>query len=485
MAQTVWERLIRAALLPAAVVIAAISCTKGNGNDNGPGEKPEEGVYYAAPNGRMTYPGTIEKPMDIYTAVTVVKPGETIFLLGGVYNLRECLEIKKSGTASKPIRMEARGNEKPEFDFRHQDSRPEAGVLFRADWWYVKGLSVGYAYREGFMIGESSHLTFDQCSAHHNGGGGFKMGFGHGPLVNTDGQRAAYNTFINCDAHHNCDWWSTGRVGTNTDGFVVGTNSGKGNVFRGCRGWSNSDDNWDLWECGFGVQFTDCWCWSAGVKSDHDELFRERMGREMTTAEWAGDGNGFKFGGGCFVTQPDTHTCRLYSRGTHIVRNCVAFNNRVNGFDQNQHHGNIIFENCLGFNNGGRNFTFYYTRDESKQIAADAGNGGFGFRNNISFGAQTRFDDISIDVDESNSWNGAGFVPSDPAAQFVSLTAEAAAAERDTGGSLPSGFARPAAGSFYLGKGVDLPAVSYPAQDISLPAVDYPEGKNHMGPYAD
>ena len=44
-----------------------------------------------------------------------------------------------------------------------------------------------------------------------------------------------------------------------------------------------------------------------------------------------------------------------------ILRHCVAFDNRVKGFDQNNNRGSMTLYNCSGYRNGNLNFAINET----------------------------------------------------------------------------------------------------------------------------
>ena len=68
------------------------------------------------------------------------------------------------------------------------------------------------------------------------------------------------NLFLNCDAYRNYDSYSENGRGSNTDGFGGHPAKGStGNVFHGCRAWSNSDDGFDLIMAQEAVTLYDCW----------------------------------------------------------------------------------------------------------------------------------------------------------------------------------------------------------------------------------
>jgi hypothetical protein len=68
-----------------------------------------------------------------------------------------------------------------------------------------------------------------------------------------------------------------------------------------------------------------------------------------------GNGNGFKMGGS------DAKDLRH----NQILKNCLCFDNRVKGFDQNNNKGSMTLYNCTSFRNGTYNFSI--------PLAVDAG----------------------------------------------------------------------------------------------------------------
>lgn len=411
------------------------------------GTSPRNEAIYAAPDGKASNTGRAESPLDIHTAVELAEPGRTILMKGGVYRLDRPVELKRSGTDSLPIRLWACPGERPVFDCLDQPyNTSRDGMIVSGDYWHVLGLEIRNAYHTGFFIGEGSHNLFERCTAHHNGGTGFRMGFSHNEPYNEDGEKAAYNTFLNCDAYNNFDWYARrdGKLtaGTNTDGFACQCNTGKGNRFVGCRAWSNSDDGWDLFECGYGIVLENCWVWNTGILEDHRAMYAEKTGEELTEDKWDGNGNGFKMGGGCGYI--GGRECTQISRGTHVLRGCIAFRNASAGFDQNDHVFGSRIEHCIGFDNG-TNFNYYKANRDSTS---------FVFYNNVSWGGSRpdRFDRITY-VHAGNSWDLPG-PAAGAASQFIRTDTEAALAPRERDGSLPDGFCRPKPDSYFTDRGV-------------------------------
>jgi hypothetical protein len=144
------------------------------------------------------------------------------------------------------------------------------------------------------------------------------------------------------------------------------------------------------------------------------------------------DGNGFKLGGDKVAVN-------------HIVKNCIAFNNKKHGFTYNSNPGSITLTNCTSYNNGttsGSNFSF----DKGTHV----------FTNLLSYKASSSDKTSGTDVNSSNVWwkdskttNANGLACND--ADFVSLTP---AVTRNTDGSINLGnFLKLATGSDLIGAG--------------------------------
>ena len=99
-------------------------------------------VIYAAPEGRSTGSGTNSDPVDIYTAVKSVAPGQMIVLKGGTYALDKTVTIDRgvSGTTDARIYMIADpdSTSRPVLNFQ----RKCAGMILAGDYWYFQGFDV-------------------------------------------------------------------------------------------------------------------------------------------------------------------------------------------------------------------------------------------------------------------------------------------------------------------------------------------------------
>ena len=267
-------------------------------------------VIYAAPEGRSTGSGTNSDPVDIYTAVKSVAPGQMIVLKGGTYALDKTVTIDRgvSGTTDARIYMIADpdSTSRPVLNFQ----RKCAGMILAGDYWYFQGFDVtGSANSlKGIQV-SGSHNTLDDIMAYRNGNTGIQIS----RYKSTDGRSdwPSYNLILNCTSYLNAD-----AGYEDADGFAAKLTIGEGNVFDGCIAAYNADDGWDLFakiETGAigQVVIQNCVAFKNGYVLDEN-------GQEVD----AGNGNGFKMGGSSIS-------------GHHILRNSVSFGNKAKGIDSN------------------------------------------------------------------------------------------------------------------------------------------------------
>lgn len=290
-------------------------------------------VIYAAPEGRSTGSGTNSDPVDIYTAVKSVAPGQMIVLKGGTYALDKTVTIDRgvSGTTDARIHMIADPDSasRPVLNFQ----RKCAGMILAGDYWYFQGFDVtGSANSlKGIQV-SGSHNTLDDIMAYRNGNTGIQIS----RYKSTDGRSdwPSYNLILNCTSYLNAD-----AGYEDADGFAAKLTIGEGNVFDGCIAAYNADDGWDLFakvETGAigQVVIQNCVAFKNGYVLDEN-------GQEVD----AGNGNGFKMGGSSIS-------------GHHILRNSVSFGNKAKGIDSNS-CPDIEAYSSTSYNNESFNVAFY------------------------------------------------------------------------------------------------------------------------------
>ncbi len=360
--------------------------------------------YYVSNSGNDNNSGTFTHPfLTIQHLLNIIQPGDTGYILHGTYHLN--LVTHSSGTMAEPITIKSYNNESVLIQGTGNLSN---GGRFRIhhNWYIIEGLTLLDGDAGFVLTNGASHNIIRNCTVHNCYYTGFYLAGG-----------ASYNHFINCDAY---DMYDSGTNGGNADGFGInGQNSlpGEGNVFTACRSWNNSDDGFDVWKAGHPVEFVRCLSFNNG---NHN-----------------GDGNGFKLG--VNATQEDIH----------ILKNCVAWNNRQNGFDYNDNALPQILYNCTAYNNG-RNYKFQAI---SGSPASDD------IQNCIS--ATPVHNDLLLQTiidNNTNSWNLVNpnnqNIISD---NFISTDDSVISGPRNPNGSIPeSDFLRLVHGSVFIDAGVDV-----------------------------
>jgi hypothetical protein len=390
------------------------------------------GGKYIASTGSNSNSGTLNSPyLTIDTALTHTVIGDTIYVRGGVYTMNTPIVLAVSGTDTLHRRyLFAYQNEHPVFDYSSSGiigvTGYTDGLDIYASYWHIKGISIKGAMRNGIRITNGHYNIIECCHTYENRNTGFQLT-----------TYASHNRIINCDSFYNRDTSSSDSYDGNADGFSPKLNVGTGNYFYGCRSWQNSDDGWDGYLRGADSVTTaieNCWSFSNGY------LKNGTIG--------TGNGNGFKMGGGDKTTVSGI----TYSNGDSLrhymtLKNCLAFNNKSKGFDQNNNRASMTLINCTGYNNDGYNFGMggYVRANEVMTI-----------KNCISY------PDSSVNIDTmdnvhvlvTNSW----MLPfAEPAStDFISLDTTGLRAERKEDGSLPDiQFMHLAAGSQFIDAGTD------------------------------
>ncbi len=366
-------------------------------------------TYYVSPTGNDNNSGTLEQPFrTIRYAISQVDGGDTIYLRGGTYFPSRTIRIEQAGGSdAQRTRLFAYRNERPIIDgsrFREEeidkDLRDNAIFRIKEEYWHLRGLEVRNGITFGITINgtESVGNHMEQLVLHDNGNTGLAIIGG-----------ASQTRVLNCDAYRN---FNPNDNGQNGDGFSAIFDVGTDNKFEGCRAWANADDGYDLWKANNKVVIDRCWAYNNGFD------------RWQVGAAFAGNGEGFKLG---------------RNGGAHLVKNCLAWGNRANGYLSNSNTSGVTVYNSTGWNNQGLNFSFY---GPERHV----------LRNCINYSGGVLAKEGTDD--EFNSWNLSASVNSE---DFQSVSDAIAVGPRASDGSLPtSGFLRLADGSDLIDQGTDV-----------------------------
>ena len=301
----------------------------------------DKDVIYVAPKyGHPANAGTKKYPLDLKTALNVVRPGQTIILMEGTYKLKDTMTIDNSinGTAEQPIRLipDPDATTRPVLDFQGIGG----GLVASGDYWYFEGFDVTNSLngKPGFHL-SGSNCVIENVNAYHNGNSGIQLSRAKG--TDLPSEWPSNNLILNCTSYGNAD-----AGYEDADGFAAKLTCGPGNVFDGCVAHHNADDGWDLYakvDTGpiGAVTIKNCVAYSNGYLEDGTN---------------AGNGNGFKMGGSNVP-------------GAHKLINSYAFFNKAKGIDSNS-GPNIIVENCTTYNNESYNVAFYTNINQNTDFQA-------------------------------------------------------------------------------------------------------------------
>ena len=338
-------------------------------------------VIYVSPTGDNKGNGSVEYPLDIYTAVDNVVEGQIIVLLEGRYLLTKSLKIQRGmdGTEDAPIKMIADPNAKtrPVLDFQGLS----AGIVHGGDYWYFYGFDVTRTadMQKGFQV-SGNYNVLDNIHTYYNGNTGIQISRYAGTDLFQDWP--AYNLILNCTSYCNYD-----AGFEDADGFAAKLTVGEGNVFDGCIAYNNADDGWDLYakvETGSigAVTIKNCVAYANGFVPGVDGK--------------TGNGNGFKLGGSSLS-------------GKHQLINSYAFYNLAKGIDSNS-CPDVIVTDCISYNNGSYNVAFYTNAGANTDFKA---NGIISFKdedltNHVPSGDPTRGEQLKgkgtqVDADYINA----------------------------------------------------------------------------------
>jgi pectate disaccharide-lyase len=400
---------------------------------------PERANYYVATNGNDSWAGTSNAPYaNLSKVVNVATSGTLVYVRGGRYTASSKITFAKLGSAGSPIRIRAFPGESPVLDFSGQGSGGSSydAIAISGSYYWFYGLTFTNAGHSSIAITGSNNII-ERCVSL----GARDTGFHIGPGSSSSSLAPASNLFLNCDSIRSYD----SPVGGDADGFAAKYHLGIGNAFSGCRGWENSDDNWDFWTGSQPVLITNCWAFRAATNVYWDAA---------TNTGFNGNGQGFKLGG-------------AGTAAVHRVVASLSFNNKAYGIDQNNNAaGQNVDQNTVWNNGSGAiNLTHlgsqYGTLQSSNLL-----------RNNVAIGT------VSVgttptypSIQRSNTWNILTTVDTN---DFLSVDYNtwAMLPRRDDGGLPETPFMRPVPTGRLVDKGTNFPGSTYVGSHPDLGAYE-------------
>ena len=389
-------------------------------------------TYYVSTTGSNSQTGTIDKPFaSLQYAHNLAKPGDTIFIRGGTYNLTTGMQLTKDGTSGQPITVSNYGNEKVIFDGAKMSSGYYKGFMLdmsSVSWNHIKGLEFKNGPDGGVIIRDASHNNIiENLNVHHIGPG--TLGEAKGIMLFG---ASSNNLLLNNDSHDNRD---AGYGGA--DGFQISV-TGTGNILRGNRAYGNSDDGIDLFNVHDGtnaapVLLDGNWSFDNGFNASHQA---------------GGDGTGFKLGGNRSGTGGTS--------GGHTLTNNIAWDNRVYGFYENGANKTSYLYNNSAYDNGAYNYLF-------SAGASDT------LTNNLAYGTGKVLASGTI---KNNTWNMSVSINGSDFMTLADTAARGARASRRFAYPTPTSCTSQS-GSDLIDKGIKVGGISYSGNSPDLGAVDW------------
>lgn len=284
---------------------------------------------YVSVSGTEKGDGSRENPLDVYTAIAYVKPGQTVVMTEGVYQPSKVLKAERghNGTGENMITWTVEEGADVVLDLSANSS---GGVNLSGNYWHFYGMEICKApYGVKPFHVQGSNNIVEMTSIHDNGDSGLQIS---GSADESFSKWPANNLIKNCESYNNCD-----KTANDADGFAAKLTCGEGNVFDGCISHHNIDDGWDLYAKSTtgsigAVTVKNCVTYSNGY------LQAPFLADPALNIEnLRGEGNGFKLGG---ESMP----------GGHILENSISFNNYAKGITSNSCPDDIIL-NSTSFNN--------------------------------------------------------------------------------------------------------------------------------------
>jgi len=259
---------------------------------------------------------TVSTAAQLESAVRSAVAGTVIQVRGGTYHPARTLKSAANGTSSARNTLRAYEGEKVRID----GSKLAAGSWLAGidgDYWTVQDLTWQNSPAQGFVATSSVGGVFQNLVTAGNGDSGFTL----------RGDGTTDNLVRNLDSHGNYDASGHGR---NADGVAVKFGSGTGNRITGARLFGNSDDGLDLWQFSDPVTVEHSWAYGNGRNRWNDSSF-------------AGNGNGFKLGGGGASV-------------AHVVHSNAAWDNTLHGFTENANTGALRLRRNTAYANASSGF---------------------------------------------------------------------------------------------------------------------------------
>lgn len=353
----------------AGTVIASIAVDKATGatgNTNAASSStdnsvlynpPGQSIYYVATTGNNSWDGAYPDHsgggshgpyQTIQKAISMVGPGDTVYVRGGTYPTFTIDGI--SGTAGNLITFAGYNNERPLIN---GGTNPIGIRLTNLSYIDINGFEVTGAtgnYTGGITLDNCDNTTIENNLVHDNTAAniaGIKIFGSNNHILNNtvynngfSGIHIHDSSSTNNEIGYNTSYNNTLAAG-NSDGIGC-TDGGSGNNIHHNTVYGNSDDGIDMWIC-------------------HDNTIANNVAYNNGGT---GDGNGIKLGG-----------FNVTAGGKNTVVQNVSYNNLAHGFTTNSSGGNLFYNNTA-YGNGSDGF-YDGARTSSPELSVFINNIGY------------------------------------------------------------------------------------------------------------
>ncbi len=274
------------------------------------------------------------------------EPGQEICIDGigeKIYEI-DYIHFKANGTEDKPIIFKG-------LDSVHllgvNAQEGKANFHVSGSWLKIQNLEISN-FENGINIRRMENniphnTNIIDIRSHHNLYSGIAI---EGDYIIGEGINPNFHNYTNEDKPSNniiknCDTSYSQAPGDNGDGINIRNGVGTGNMIIGCRTFNNADDGVDLWEAGNQVHIINTWSYKNGFDENGIE---------------SGNGVGFKLGRAINLNGT------IYD-GMHILKHCMAWENREYGFSYSEAIFSREFYNCTAY--GNFNSGFYFENNDN------------------------------------------------------------------------------------------------------------------------
>ena len=299
-------------------------------------------TLYASAHGNAQGKGTKNSPLDVATALKLVKDGGVVYLLDGQYDLTT-LDSQCSGSPAGLKTLQ--GSNKVVFH----------GLNVAAS--YLKLIGFNVTTKPLNVSGSYNHLSFINAYACDDTGIWVAS-----PKEVGRALWASHNLIEDCTSHENQD---PGNI--NADGFAVKMRVGDGNRIVRALSWGNADDGYDL--------FNKIEDGPNGAVKIEDSV------------AMFNNNNGFKLGGEGLPV-------------AHSIDGSIAYRNGMDGFTDNFNPGAITVSNNVSIDN--QRFNYIFRHGPFVKSPQEQGH----FTNNLSLRSTDGIygDVVNGNIDNNNSF---------------------------------------------------------------------------------